>query len=48
MYTKSCKLNLLSKKILDNKKIKTFNIEKMWGIGTPEDLNTFLESYKEI
>jgi HAD superfamily hydrolase (TIGR01509 family) len=34
--------------ILDNKKIKTFNIEKMWGIGTPEDLNTFLESYKEI
>lgn len=32
--------------ILDNKKIKTFNIEKMWGIGTPEDLKTFLENYK--
>jgi len=28
--------------ILDNKKIKTFNIDKMWGIGTPEDLNIFL------
>lgn len=27
----------------DNKKIKTFHIEKMWGIGTPEDLNRFLE-----
>ena len=32
--------------ILDNKKIKTFIIEKMWGIGTPEDLNTFLENNK--
>jgi HAD superfamily hydrolase (TIGR01509 family) len=31
--------------ILNNKKIKTFNIEKMWGIGTPEDLNFFLENY---
>jgi len=29
--------------IEDNKKIKTFHIEKMWGIGTPEDLNRFLE-----
>ena len=28
--------------ILNNKKIKTFNIEKMWGLGTPEDLNIFL------
>ena len=26
----------------DGKKIRTFNIEKMWGIGTPEDLNYFL------
>lgn len=31
----------------DGKKIKTFNIEKMWGIGTPEDLNYFLENYKK-
>ena len=30
----------------DNKKIKTFNIEKMWGLGTPEDLKYFLENHK--
>jgi HAD superfamily hydrolase (TIGR01509 family) len=28
--------------ILDSKKIKTFDISKMWGLGTPEDLNVFL------
>ena len=28
--------------INDGKKIKTFNVKKMWGIGTPEDLNNFL------
>lgn len=28
--------------ILDGKKIKIFNIEKMHGIGTPEDLNKYL------
>jgi HAD superfamily hydrolase (TIGR01509 family) len=33
--------------IEDNKKIRVKNIEKMWGIGTPEDLNYFLENYKE-
>lgn len=27
-------------------KVRTFNINKMWGIGTPEDLNYFLENYK--
>ena len=32
--------------IADCKRIKTFNIDKMWGIGTPEDLNYFLENYK--
>tara|TARA_Y100000593_G_C4298268_1_gene331869 strand:+ start:627 stop:2006 length:1380 start_codon:yes stop_codon:yes gene_type:complete len=26
----------------DNKKIKIFSIEKMWGLGTPEDLNRYL------
>jgi len=31
--------------ISDCKKIRTFNIEKMWGIGTPEDLNYFLEKH---
>jgi HAD superfamily hydrolase (TIGR01509 family) len=28
--------------IADGKKIKTFHIEKMWGLGTPEDLNLFI------
>lgn len=32
--------------IQDGKKIKTFNIDKMWGIGTPEDLNFFLDINK--
>ena len=30
--------------ILDNKKIKTFDVNSMWGIGTPEDLNIFLNN----
>jgi HAD superfamily hydrolase (TIGR01509 family) len=30
--------------IKDGKKIKTYDIARMWGIGTPEDLNTFLMS----
>ena len=32
--------------IADNKKIKTFDIPKMWGIGTPTDLQYFLDNYK--
>jgi len=32
--------------IKDGKKIKTFNIEKMWGLGTPEDLQHFLKNYE--
>jgi hypothetical protein len=32
--------------IADCKKIKTFHIDNMWGIGTPEDLNYFLENNK--
>jgi len=31
--------------IEDNKEIRTFNINKMWGLGTPEDLNYYLEHY---
>ena len=27
----------------DDKKVKVFPIEKMWGLGTPEDLNVFLD-----
>lgn len=30
----------------DGKKIRVKNIERMWGIGTPEDLNYFLENNK--
>lgn len=33
--------------IADGKKIRAKNIEKMWGIGTPEDLNYFLDHRKE-
>ena len=32
--------------IKDKKKIRTFNIDKMWGLGTPEDLKYYLENYK--
>ena len=32
--------------IQDNKEIRTFNINKMWGLGTPEDLKYYLENYK--
>jgi HAD superfamily hydrolase (TIGR01509 family) len=30
----------------DGKKIKPFHIEKMWGLGTPEDLVYYLENHK--
>jgi HAD superfamily hydrolase (TIGR01509 family) len=33
--------------IKHGKKIRTFNIEKMWGLGTPEDLNHYLENYNK-
>jgi HAD superfamily hydrolase (TIGR01509 family) len=32
--------------ISDGKKIKNYRINKMWGIGTPEDLNIFLNEFK--
>tara|TARA_R100000008_G_scaffold17073_1_gene8465 strand:+ start:5426 stop:6799 length:1374 start_codon:yes stop_codon:yes gene_type:complete len=31
----------------DDKKVKVFPIEKMWGLGTPEDLNNYLKN-KEL
>jgi HAD superfamily hydrolase (TIGR01509 family) len=31
--------------IADGKKVRVKNIEKMWGIGTPEDLKTYLEHH---
>ena len=33
--------------IADGKRIKTFNIEKMFGLGTPEDLESFMSVYKK-
>jgi hypothetical protein len=32
--------------IKDSKQIRVFNTKGMWGLGTPEDLNYFLENYK--
>lgn len=34
--------------IQDGKKIKVFNVDKMWGLGTPEDLNYFVENYGNV
>jgi HAD superfamily hydrolase (TIGR01509 family) len=31
--------------IEDGKEIRTFDIPKMWGLGTPEDLKFYLENY---
>jgi HAD superfamily hydrolase (TIGR01509 family) len=33
--------------IQDSKKIRTYNIEKMWGLGTPEDLEFFLKNHSK-
>ena len=32
--------------IADGLEVRTFEIEKMWGLGTPEDLDYFLSNYK--
>ena len=32
--------------LLKNKKVKIHNVDKMWGLGTPEDLNNFIRSIK--
>ena len=33
--------------IQDGKKIKISSVDEMWGMGTPEELNNFLNHYKE-
>ena len=33
--------------IRDGKKIKISSVDEMWGMGTPEELNNFLNHYKE-
>ena len=32
--------------IEDGKEVRTFDIPKMWGLGTPEDLKYYLENHK--
>ena len=32
--------------LADGKKIKNFNVDKMWGLGTPEDLELFIRNYE--
>jgi HAD superfamily hydrolase (TIGR01509 family) len=32
--------------IEDDKQIRIFNVGKMWGLGTPEDLDFFVKNYK--
>jgi dTDP-glucose pyrophosphorylase len=39
---------VFNESLLDNKKVKVFNIKKMWGIGTPEDLEFFLKEHKNV
>ena len=33
--------------ISDDKKVKVFQIDKMWGLGTPEDLDRYLKNHGE-
>lgn len=33
--------------IQDGKRIKPYHIDKMWGIGTPEDLEYFVKEYRQ-
>lgn len=53
MITENKKINnefyicpVYNEAILDNKKIITYKSKQMWGIGTPEDLNIFLQNHK--
>lgn len=39
---------VINEAIADGKKFKVSYVNEMWGIGTPEDLETFLKSKKEI
>ena len=31
--------------IQDGKEIRTFQVDKMWGLGTPEDLQNYISGY---
>ena len=52
MINKNIKVNnefyvcpVYNEAILDNKKILNFQVDKMWGLGTPEDLEYFIKNY---
>ncbi len=54
MITKNVRVNnefyvcpVFNEAIQGNKKISVFEVERMWGLGTPEDLNYFVDHYKE-
>jgi hypothetical protein len=34
--------------LLEGARVKIFNIEEMWGLGTPEDLETFIKHDSSI
>ena len=36
----------ITSNLIKDKKVKIHNVEKMWGLGTPEDLNNFLRTIK--
>ena len=53
MITKNIRVNnefyvcpVFNQAIEDGKEIRTFDIPKMWGLGTPEDLKNYLENFK--
>jgi HAD superfamily hydrolase (TIGR01509 family) len=33
--------------IADNKKVRIYNVETMWGLGTPEDLTYYIKNYNK-
>ena len=37
---------VFNESIGDDKKVKVFPIEKMWGLGTPEDLEVYLKNMR--
>ena len=53
MITKNIRVNnefyvcpVYNEMFIEGKRVKIFDADKMWGLGTPEDLNIFLESKK--
>ena len=44
--TKSRDMYKIRHRDKDGKTFKIFDVEKMYGLGTPEDLNSFLKDYK--